>query len=35
MTLIRCKCGRTLGRVEGGYEIICPKCGEMNKGKAA
>lgn len=31
MLEFRCaKCGKLLGRVDGGAEIKCPRCGELN-----
>ncbi len=33
MKEIRCeKCGKLLGKIEGHYEIKCPRCKEMNQG---
>lgn len=34
MQEIRCKkCNKLLGKVNGNYEIKCPRCGEMNANK--
>lgn len=34
MTDVRCtKCNKLLGKVEGDYEIKCPRCGTMNTKK--
>jgi len=32
MEPIRCKkCNKLLGHIKGEYEIICPRCKELNK----
>jgi phage FluMu protein Com len=29
----RCKCGRLLGKINGHYEIKCPRCKLLQSGK--
>lgn len=33
MKEVRCTCGRLLGKLQGRYEIKCPKCKTLNKGE--
>ena len=29
---VRCRyCNKNFGKIEGGYEIECPRCGKMNR----
>jgi len=32
MKEIRCSCGRLLGKIDGQYEIKCPKCKTISEG---